>query len=129
MTINLPAVTFVLISGVYACGSSSADDPQHVDEHAAHRDAGGPEEELLPPSALDHPISHEDSTTTDTSPALQAACADGDNYCNGTSDRCIACCNSVWYDINTCQYGVNFYCNGYHYNAYNCWPIASPPQE
>ena len=127
MTTKLPAVMILLITGVYACGSSSDDGGQQADEHAAHADAGAPAQELPPPSPLDHPIS-QDSTATESSSALQAACADGDNYCNGTADRCIACCHGTWYDINYCLYGVNFYCNGYRYNAYNCWPIAAPQQ-
>jgi hypothetical protein len=55
--------------------------------------------------------------------AAAAVCWDGSATCyNG---RCYACCNGNWYDINTCQYGVYFYCNGQGpYNAYNCWPIA-----
>ncbi|AUX35247.1 MULTISPECIES: hypothetical protein [Sorangium] len=49
-----------------------------------------------------------------------AACTDGFSTCSG--NRCFACCNGVWHDINACLWGVNFYCNGIHYNAYSCWP-------
>ncbi|WP_437314206.1 hypothetical protein [Sorangium sp. So ce385] len=51
-----------------------------------------------------------------------AACVDGSSSCSG--GRCYACCNGVWHNINACLYGVNFYCNGIHYNAYSCWPIS-----
>lgn len=53
---------------------------------------------------------------------LPEACADGQNSCSG--GRCYACCNNTWYNINTCTWGVNFYCNGVHYNATSCWPCC-----
>lgn len=53
---------------------------------------------------------------------LPAACYDGQNYCSG--GRCYACCSSTWYNINSCTYGVNFYCNGVHYDATGCWPCC-----
>jgi hypothetical protein len=53
---------------------------------------------------------------------LDEACADGQNYCAGPGLGCYACCNNTWYKINqNCLYGLHFYCNGYHYNAYACW--------
>lgn len=59
--------------------------------------------------------------------SAEAACTDGTSSClNG---RCWACCHGMWYDINTCQYGVHFFCNGVDYNAISCWPIGLEPTE
>jgi hypothetical protein len=103
-----------------ATGDVSGDITTATNAAGANSSAGKSDGGLLPPSRLDHPLA--------TQSAAAAFCYDGDNYCDDSTDQCIACCNATWYDINYCVYGVNFYCNGVHYNAYNCWPIGAPSQ-
>ncbi len=56
------------------------------------------------------------------------ACTVGSNYCDKVYG-CMACCNGTYQWINTCQYGVYYYCNGAGpYYATNCWPVSTPAE-
>ncbi len=52
-------------------------------------------------------------------------CSVGNSYCDTPSNQCFACCDGAYTYINSCTYGVYYYCDGAGpYDATSCWPVG-----
>ena len=138
MKVHLALVAVILSSGCALDVSEPGEAPVDVvsADLATSLDGAGytPVDVALNPlltELAEHPSQCSDGAAAISeavAPAEQLlACYDGANTCY--QGRCYACCYGYWHNMNSCLYGVHFYCRGYHYNAYNCWPFSAHDNE